>query len=257
MSCNHFIEVFGSGNGAIRRSSPVARLITGFLLFSTTVILPPTRPTGIIMLLFLPVICILIYRPAGDVIRSTIFFGLMMFAPLLLLVPFVPDGSPRIFDIQRFADISAVMIPLSLFLKGLFTTIIFISTISSMSMSEFIEAQVALKIPTFVVMLVTQILQQTGLLYSETVQMSRAISLRGGGASIRTVLIFSRYAPLAWLERIYIKAYRVSNAMTIRNYGDLPPVRNSRRLTSPDIIFVFSGLTVVALSLLIRYGVLL
>lgn len=254
MSCNHFIEVFDSGNMAIRGFSSEARLITGLSLFSATVILPLTRPAGIIMLLFLPIICILIYHPARGVIRSTVSFGLVMFAPLLLLIPFVPDGSPRIFDIQRFADISTVMIPLSLFLKGLFTTIIFISTISSMSMSEFIEAQLKLKIPTFVVMLVTQILQQTGLLYSETVQMSRAISLRGGGASIRTLLIFSKYAPLAWLERIYMKAYRISNAMTVRNYGDLPPLQKSRRLTSIDIIFVFSGLMAVVLSLLIRYG---
>ncbi len=252
MSCNYFLEVFGSGSGIIRKVSPDTRLVSGFLFFCSVLILPFNKFFGVLLIFLISAVCFILYRPSYEIVKKTIIFGFVMFAPLFLLIPFITDASGKLFEFNRFFNMSAYVNVLSLFIKGLVTILIFISIFSVLQMSDMVDAMALLGLPDFIIMLIAQIIQQTGLLYSETLEMAQAITLRGSKRGTRTLLLFSRYAPIVWLSRIYYKANRVSNAMAIRNYNRVTILKKDYKKGVTDLVFILTSFFVFAISLVVR-----
>jgi hypothetical protein len=169
-------------------------------------------------------------------------FGLILFGPFFLLTPWVETASRSLPPLERFTDWGAVAAPFRIFVKGFTALLITSATACSMTLSEFHQALAGLALPTSVVLLISQIVQQTELLHREAVRVSRVMAVRGGASGVGAALLLVRHAPAAWLHVMIDKAERVSRVMELRGYGDILPEFDRRPMTWHDRLVVTMGL---------------
>ena len=242
MSCNRFIEIWGTGKGPLRRFASQARLLTGICIFVACLIPSPDRLTGFLFVTITTTAWLIAARPPARTLGRLAVFGLIFFTPFFLITPWVKTSSLSLPLLQRFTDWEAVTVPFRVFSRGFASLLIFSATASSMTLSEFYQALAGLPLPSSVVLLVSQIIQQTQLLHRESVRVSRAMALRGASSGLRAALLMVRHAPFAWLHRIIAKADRVSRAMELRGYGDILPEFDRQAMVLNDCLMLMIGL---------------
>jgi len=242
VSSNRFIEIWGTGSGPLRRFAPQARLLGGTGLFVACLIPSPDRLTGFLFVAITTMAWLIAARPPARTLGRLVVFGLIFFTPFFLLTPWVETASRSLPLLQRFTDWEAVSVPFRIFSKGFASLLIFSATASSLTLSEFYQALSGLPLPSSVVLLVSQIVQQTELLHRESVRVSRAMAVRGAASGLRTGLLMVRHAPSAWLHGIIAKADRVSQAMELRGYGSILPEFDRQAMMRKDYLVLTIGL---------------
>ena len=252
MSCNHFIEIWGTGSGPLRRFAPQARLLGGIGIFVACLIPSPDRLTGFLFVATTTMAWLITARPPARTLRRLVVVGLIFFTPFFLVTPWVETASRSLPLFQRFTDWEAVSVPFRIFSKGFASLLIFSATASSMTLSEFYLALARLPLPSSVVLLVSQIVQQTELLHHESVRVSQAMAVRGAASGLRTGLLMVRHAPSAWLHGIIAKADRVSQAMELRGYGSILPAFDRQAMMWNDYLMLVIGLLWPLAALLIQ-----
>ena len=254
MSCNRFIEIWGTGKGPLRRFASQARLLSGVCIFVACLIPSPDRLTGFLFVAITTTAWLIAVRPPARTLARLAALGLIFFTPFFLITPWVGTSSFSLPLLQRLTNWEAVTIPFRVFSRGFASLLIFSATASSMTLSEFYQALAGLPLPSSVVLLVSQIIQQTELLHRESVRVSQAMAVRGGSSGLRTALLMVRHAPSAWLHRIITKANRVSRAMELRGYGDILPEFDRQAMVRNDYLVLMIGLLWPLAAVLIQMG---
>lgn len=254
MSGNRFIEIWGTGSGPLNCFAPQVRLLCGIGFFVACLIPPPDRLTSFLFVAVTIMAWLTAARPPARTFGRLAVFGLIFFTPFFLLTPWVYTASRSLPLLQRFTDWEAVSVPFRIFSKGFASLLIFSATASSLTLSEFYQALASLPLPSSVVLLVSQIVQQTELLHGESVRVSRAMAVRGATSGLRTGLLMLRHAPSAWLHRIIARADRVSQAMELRGYGDILPEFDRQAMIWNDYLMLMIGLLWPLAAVLIQWG---
>jgi energy-coupling factor transporter transmembrane protein EcfT len=254
VSGNRFIEIWGTGSGPLRRFAPQARLPAGIGLFVACLIPSPDRLTGFLFVTVTTMAWLIAARPPARILGRLAVFGLVFFTPFFLLTPWVETASRSMPLLQRFTDWGAVSVPFRIFSKGFASLLIFSATASSLTLSEFYQALACLPLPSSVILLVSQIVQQTELLHRESVRVSQAMAVRGAASGLRAGLLMVRHAPSAWLHGIIAKADRVSQAMELRGYGSILPEFDRQAMTRQDYLMLMIALLWPLAAVLVQLG---
>jgi len=230
----------------------MTRLLCGLGLFVACLIPSPDRLAGSLFVAITVMAWLIAARPPARTLGRLVVFGLIFFTPFFLLTPWVETASRSLPLLQRFTNWEAVSVPLRIFSKGFASLLLFSATASSLTLSEFYQALASLPLPSSVVLLVSQIVQQTELLHGESVRVSQAMAVRGAVSGLRTGLLMVRHAPSAWLHGMIAKADRVSQAMELRGYGSMLPRFDQQTLRWDDYLVLTIGLLWPLAAVLIR-----
>ena len=139
MSCNRFIEIWGTGSGPLRRFAPQTRLLAGIGLFVACLIPSPDRLTGFLFVAITTIAWLIAARPPARVLGRLVVVGLIFFTPFFLLIPWVEKASCPLPLLQRFTDREAVSVAFRIFSKGFASLLIFSATAASLTLSEFYQ----------------------------------------------------------------------------------------------------------------------
>ena len=183
----------------------------------------------------------------GDLIRRTWFFALL-FLPLFTVtyaIKFLSiDGSGA----SRAR--AALEVPLAITLRGLFLSVLSVTTIRSMSASDLHEGLCRIPGPHTLRTIIVGIVFQIRVLSIETGRIIDAIQVRGG--SRRAFWGMMTQFPRVWLSRILYRSTRLTDAMTVR---DIPTTAVAFQRWPVTALSVLSGalfLTWVATSVAVR-----
>ncbi|MGB9599913.1 MAG: hypothetical protein ACPL7I_05125, partial [Myxococcota bacterium] len=73
---------------------------------------------GICMIILSILLSLILIKPDIENLKRVITFAFIMFFPVFLFIPFIPDKSDAFFDLSRFYSADVLFTTLSLFLKG-------------------------------------------------------------------------------------------------------------------------------------------
>ena len=93
MSCNRFVEVWGSAAGPVRVLGPATRLATGGLLFASVLASDPATITGFLLILAIVSIWFFAVKPPRLLIGPLLFFAFTLFGPFFLMTPWVQTST--------------------------------------------------------------------------------------------------------------------------------------------------------------------
>ncbi len=215
MSCNRFIEVWGSAQGPVKRLSLHVRLLIGVLLFSATLIADPASSGGLVLSLTIPAVWFLLVRPPKLLVGPLLSFAFILFIPFFLLTPWI----------ESYSSASTSLIPMPwavpwrIAIRGASTMCITAWTASALTLPELERSFKRLHVPRPLAMLLLQIIHQAHALAHETHGILQAVNVRGGLSGWRSMMALSTALPRVWLPRVLYRAERVGDAMEIRNYN--------------------------------------
>ena len=233
----------------LQRTTTAARISAGTLLIASSLLTPQTI-TGMMLLVLVVVIYTVLSGMPLQRARSLFAFGLMLYLPFaVLLFGFhyvIKDGLPTL---NVWVDGNEAM---GILTRGMCTMFIAVTTVSTMRLVDLKDGLHQLRLPQPLVALVTQILQQSSILLTETKRVFQAMRLRGASSGIRTSLLLVRSLPLVWLPRMITKSERVGRAMEARLFDAAEPEFQEKRISKFDMAYLLSCLAVLATSIALR-----
>jgi len=214
-------RILGSGRGVIGRLAPQTRLICAVSALAVGLAAPARTLAGSVTIFATVLLWLALCRPSAAILGGTFVMGLAVFAPVMLLSPFVDGGAAN---------------PWSIFLRGLAAVLISVGAASTLTESDLRGGLVRLPIPDIAARILLQVVHQTSTLVGETTRVSAAMAVRGGGQGSRTAFELLASIPKVWLPRVISRAERVADAMELRGFGDVelgamgsvPPTRLDR-----------------------------
>jgi len=241
--------LWGSGRGATGTLHPSTRMVCGFLLLLTGVIIPLHMISGCaVMVLITALWCMLSGAPRAVVVKLALV-SMLLFLPVLLLTPWAGYGSPvELSAAERFFVAGRIV------LRGVGCLFITMSTVTSLSLTDFHRGLAALPLPAVVSALLLQLVNQTTLLLEETWRVITVLRMRSAAGVTALRVLFS--FPVVWMGRILFRAERVAAAMTVRRYDASPDAaRELVRLIWHDYAALSAVGVVLLTAVLLRMGI--
>ncbi len=252
MSCNRFVEVWGSAEGPARTLAPATRLGIGALWFASVLANDPAQASGLAVTLLVVLPWFVMVKPPRLLLGPLLLFAFTLFAPFVLFTPWVTTTSGPAADL---------MIPMPwavawrILIKGTAALLVTTWTASTMSLHELETALVNLRVPGPLAELLLQIIHQAHALAEETRMMSQAVRVRGALAGWGAMLSVATALPRVWLPRVLYRADRVGDAMEIRGYELDENLDSTLGLGTKDYLMLAWAGLVLAGSLYVRiYG---
>jgi energy-coupling factor transporter transmembrane protein EcfT len=246
MTPNAFFTIWGCGKGPIRLLHPHIRILSGIFLGCACLAAPLPSIIGITIVTLTTLIWWLLAGMPGSVTFRCILAAIILFAPFLLLTPWMTTGQ----DISapalgRLANAGAIA------LRSTCCLFIAASTIASLPLNDAHRGLANLPLPRILAMLAIQLITQTALLAEETGRVVAALRIRAA-SGIRVVFAF----PVVWMARILFRADRTAAAMTVRGYGDSISVMRERpRITPCDQLAITASAALCVAAVLLRTGI--
>ncbi len=249
MSCNRFVEVWGSAAGPVKVLGPATRLLTGGLLFASVLASDPATATGFVFILAITSIWFVSVKPPSLLIGPLLLFAFTLFGPFFLLTPWVQTPTAAGVDL---------LIPMPwavawrIGIKGIAALLISAWTASTLGLHEFEIALVRLRIPKPLAELLLQIVHQAHALAEETRAISQAIRVRGASMGWRSVIVLATALPRVWLPRVLYRAERVGDAMEIRDYELNTDITRDRAAHPAQPLAITFGIGAFLVAILVR-----
>lgn len=246
----HPSSAWGSGRGVLRRVTPAGRMLCWALLLITSCLTPAISAAGIGALTLVVTIWLLAALPRWTGVVRAVALAPIFFLPPFLLMPWT-GHSHELLQLGPLPTIraDAWVAPWSLLLRGTACLLLGYGLVSSLAQEELEEAVSRLPLPRVFVVMVAESMRWLGPLIEESVNLGRAVSLRGAATGWRAGLTVARILPGAWLPRVAARASRVGNAMRMRGYTGQPRVATAQRWRFVDAIAC--GLCLVCLGIVI------
>ena len=163
-------DIWQSARGPILRLSPATRLALAALALLACALSQPARLVELAHLAGSVTLWLATCRPPAKLVKATLIWGLLLFAPMFLLSPWIKPSA--VLD-------SLLAVPFSIFLRGLCILVVTCTLPTSMSQTELYQGLRKLHMPRVASMLVLQFVHQTSTLLEETRGIHRALTLRG------------------------------------------------------------------------------
>ena len=249
MSCNRFVEAWGSAEGAAKSLSPSGRLVAGGLLFSSVLTCDPATIPGAGITVGILIAWFFAVRPPRLLLGPLLLFALFLFAPFFVLIPWIPttESSVELLIPMPWA------VPWRIAIKGTVSLLVSAWTASTLAMYELESALVRLRVPRPLAELLLQMIHQTHALAEETRTIAQATRVRGALLGWRWMTALAASLPQVWLPRVLYRADRIGDAMELRGFelesrsDDLAP--NRRR----DWLVMGGAFAVFLLAVLVRF----
>ncbi len=241
---------WGCGRGPLKYLHVHIRIISGTLLCSTCLMIPPHSISGnSLMFIAATVWCILAGMPAKMLIRCAIG-AFILFFPVFLITPWMMiDPSTTTPMADRFLQTGAIT------LRSTCSLFIAASTIAILPIQDMHRGLAHLPIPRPFVVMIIQLINQTVLLTDETMRIIAVLRLRGTSGVRGGRVMFS--FPVVWMVRMLFRAERTAAAMMVRGYGVEAVVADeSITLTIADGLAILGACAVITVSVLIRLRIL-
>lgn len=175
---------------------PAIRMMCGAILCAGVLVMDTSHASGMIAAGGLAGLALFLHRRHPVRLLGLIGVGSIMYLPALI---WSPPG---------------------IAVKGLASALTLMAPATALSAQETSDVVARLPLPTFLRLLVLQVIHQTGVLGRETRAIHRAVAVRGGVHGIKGILAVGRAVPETWLPRVAFRAERVARAMIVRGYGD-------------------------------------
>lgn len=230
---------------------PHIRMMCGLSLFLSCMVAPTSSITGLFLIITTVFAWLAVCRLPGPLIHTTLCIGLVLYAPAILLIPFIQSDGESCENLVR----PAFAIPWSIFVRGLSGLFISMATIASLHQKDVRDGLLRLPIPGMLTGILLQIIHQTGILARETASIAVAMSVRGAittrsvGWNILTSL------PRVWLPRVMQRSERLASAMELRGYGcNMPCFHPSVPFQRADYVAFFLTIGVLVCALAARWS---
>jgi|WetSurMetagenome_2_1015567.scaffolds.fasta_scaffold00334_7 energy-coupling factor transporter transmembrane protein EcfT len=207
-----FIEIWGCGNGPMMRLEPQTRLFCTAMIFIGTLAVRRQSPIAVLAACAALVLWVVLSGVPLRMLGTVALAALAIFAPVLLLTPWVETGGRNDYWAGRWSITGTIAA------KGVAGVLVSVAGISSIRFGELPAALCGLRLPKTASVLICQIAQQTATLTDETMRMVRAMSVRGVSCGLRGGVRVLAAMPVVWLVRILGRAERTSAAMILRGY---------------------------------------
>ncbi len=224
MSCNRFVEAWGSAEGRAKKHGPATRLATGAMLFASVLANDPATTSGLALTLVTVTGWYLAVRPPKLLIGPLLMFALTVFLPFFFLTPWVqPHSDINLLIPMPWAVASRIA------LKGTAALLISAWTASTLEMHELERAMARLRFPRALAELLMQIIHQAHAMSEETRAISQSIRVRGATMGFRSLMALAAALPQVWLPRVLYRTDRIGDAMELRGYEiETRPVQSAR-----------------------------
>ena len=211
-------DVGGCARGPVIRLAPQTRIAAGALLFATCLLAPTATPTGALLGIVASAGWVCACWPPMKVVRSILFFGLVLLLPYFLLAPLMPASRPGTTWLHSLSVLGAM------FLQGMTGLAVSVATLATLNASDLRKGLLHLPVPSLVSAILLQIVHQTATLAYETDRVASAMAVRGASKGYRTAWRVMSSLPQVWWPRILGRADRVAATMEFRGYctTDLP-----------------------------------
>lgn len=240
----------GGGRGPILRALPETRLVAGAVTFAGCVVSSGATGAGSLCAGSIATAWVVACRPPWRVLRASLLLGLALLLPYFLLLPLFPEPAGETAESWG----GALIVPWTLLVRGLSSTVVSVATVTALSASDLRVALLRLPVPSVVSAILLQIIHQTGTLFYESRRLAAAMAVRGASSGGLTAwrVLFS--LPQVWLPRIIVRAERVGAAMELRGYCNCPPPTPDRRaLGLADVTIIGTAVGALLLALSLRF----
>jgi energy-coupling factor transporter transmembrane protein EcfT len=236
-----------------RGVQPESRIILAFLFLLAVQVSAPERLAGLLFVCALLLLEHLLWRASKRTWRQFSLFSLAMFAPSLLLTPWIATDVSAPLMTQLGLD-ARLGVGWSILVKGWAS--VMVCAVSAASLDR-IEAQAGLArlpLPRMSRAILVQILHQSAGMAEETQRIAAAFRLRTGRASWLQKLGALASLPMVWLPRVIQRAERLTQVMELRDFdASMRPMGEQRRGWR-DALCLGMGVVLVALSGLLRWS---
>ena len=231
----NFDEIWGSGNGIVKKLTPQTRIICCVLLLITLLILPSSSTAGII---------------SGILI--VLSWNLLCGSPVKIYEILLPPSAIALVPFIILSTMSGFAVTGSILFHSLASLFICIGGFTSLTMNDFHEGISLMPLSGSVSALIIQIVHQTLLLVSETqmIMMSMRLRMAGSRNLDKCGVMFN--FPVVWLERLVHKAGSISDAMVLRNYGTVFPASEHRKFFCMDWCFLITEMSLIVFAIAVR-----
>ncbi len=240
---NGIFKLWGSGNGVLKAAQPHIRILSGFFVLCSILLIPLQTICGVSFLSFISLLWIVLAAAPLLLHFRLAAAALILFTPYLILTPWMSTGpsSPSLM-LEKVFQTGRIV------LRSTCTLFVMASTMANLPIQELTLGLTHLPIPRFISILIIQLAMQTLFLSEETKRIIDVIRLRGATSGKHGLKVIFSF-PVVWMVRILFRAERTAAAMTVRSYG----VETSKkvlplRLTIADMIILISALSVLTLS---------
>lgn len=246
MSCNRFVEVWGSAEGKIKKLSPHIRLLAGFTFFIGIFISDQAKTGGLLLTLAIVLGWYLMVKPPALLKKPLLIFSLILFLPFLIFTPFIDTSMPA----EKLLVPMPYAVVWRLIIHGMGALFVSVWTFSTVSLFELEQAFGKLKIPRPICELVLQIIHQSHALALEARNITQAIKIRGAVEGYRNTIAMAASVPQVWLMRILYRAEKVGEAMQIRGYQFIEDEQSETKIT--EYLYLSFSLAIAGLAVFLR-----
>ena len=242
---------WGCGKGPLKSLHAHIRILSGFLLGCSCLLISLQSITGIFLMTIATICwCVLAAMPIKMLIRCAIA-SLILFFPFLLLTPWMTVGSSTMAPMaDRFAQAGAIA------LRSTCCLFIVASTIATLAIQDVHRGLASIPIPRTFVVLIVQLINHTVLMTEETLRIIGVLQLRGTSGVRGFKVLFS--FPIVWMVRMLFRAERTAAAMTVRGYGiEAVTEGENVKLTIADVLTMICTFAVLVASVLMRLRIIL
>lgn len=226
--------------------SPQGRMLTGLLLLAVVLLSDPVTWPGAGLWLLALACWLLAVSPPGALVGRLLLVGALLFAPWFLLTPWIDapalPGSPEV----RLLE-GQLAVPWRLCFRGLGGLLVGVWTASSIPFVELAGGLMALPIPRAISLLIIQLFYRSQALWEETLEISRALRVRGASRGLRTVPMVAAALPRVWMPRIMDRAERVGDAMEVRGADEAALIMDPARWRGADALGMGLALSLLVL----------
>ena len=236
---------WGCGKGLLKILHPHIRILSGFLVGCSCLLIPLQSIPGVILITIITVCwCLLAAMPMRMLLRCAIA-SIILFIPFFLIAPWIAtDTSTASPMIYRF------LVSGTIALRSTCCLFVTASTIAVLAIQDVHQGIAFIPMPRIIALLIVQLINQTMLLIDETTRIISVLRIRGASEYRNIRLLFS--FPVVWMVRMLFRAERTAAAMTVRGYGiDSIPVEKVK-LSFADMLMIFGTSAIFIIVILLR-----
>lgn len=129
--------------------------------------------------------------------------------------------------------------------------------LASVRYEELYRALNKLPLPATPLLILLQIVHQTSILFSETIRLHHAITLRGNIRTLKGRKYIGSNLPQTWLLRMFARTDRVARGLEMRLYGTITPPKQVHQFHMFDWgsgLIALSLFAFVLINLLLNHG---
>ncbi len=250
MSGARVVDVWGSASGPLTRLSPQGRIAAGGLLLAAVVVADPATWPGLALWAVACFGWLIATRPPTSLVGKLLLFGLALFAPWFLLVPWI---EPQASVPCSVPWVEGAWVPAwRVFFRGMGGLLVGVWGAATLRLPDLACGLAALPIPRALSMLLVQIVHRTHALFAETRGMVQAIRVRGAANGLRAAWATAAALPRVWMPRIIDRAERVSDAMEVRGFDSTSIGADATSWRRVDVIGLGLPLATLATAVTLR-----